>query len=383
MIRRCKKSRSARQARRGAVLPIVAVMVVALVGMLAFSVDLGYISVVRGQLQSGADAAALASASQLLDRDWLEGVSSQSTSNADAAAQRFASANVAGGVSLNLGSGDVVYGYIARPSDPACPFETDRRPYNSAQVTVQRTTVQNGELGLFFARIFNQGSLPLSARATATYEGNIGGFEFNDNYPGQKCLLLPFSLDYRIWDDALNEVIESNDNWAYDPVTQTAVPGKDGINEVKLFPTKKLAPGNFGTVDIGDSNNSASDLARQILHGPNKADFDLMGGKVELGPDGKLVLNGDTGISAGVKDELESIIGMPRIIPLHESVTGNGNNAMFTIVRFVGCVILEVKLTGGDKYVMIQPEFATDSTAIGGGPESDHSFVYKPLKLTR
>ena len=42
---------------------------------------------------------------------------------------------------------------------------------------------------------------------------------------------------------------------------------------------------------------------------------------------GKLYLNGDTGISAGVKDELASIKGQPRIIPIFSTVSGNGNNA--------------------------------------------------------
>ena len=48
---------------------------------------------------------------------------------------------------------------------------------------------------------------------------------------------------------------------------------------------------------------------------------------MEFDANGKLYLNGDTGISAGVKDELASIIGKPRIIPVFESVSGNGNNA--------------------------------------------------------
>ena len=77
------------------------------------------------------------------------------------------------------------------------------------------------------------------------------------------------------------------------------------------------------------------------------------------------------------------IVGQPRIIPLYSTVTGNGNNSRYTIVRWVGCVVLEVQLTGGNKYIMIQPEFAVDSTAVGGGPVSGNSFAYKPLQLSR
>ena len=55
---------------------------------------------------------------------------------------------------------------------------------------------------------------------------------------------------------------------------------------------------------------------------------------------------GDTGISAGVKDELASIIGQTRIIPVFSSVSGNGNNATYVIVRWVGVRVMAVKLTG-------------------------------------
>ena len=71
-----------------------------------------------------------------------------------------------------------------------------------------------------------------------------------------------------------------------------------------------------------------------------------IGGSLQFNASGVLHLNGDTGISAGVKDELASIIGQPRIIPIFSSVVGPGNNADYTIVKFVGVRILAVKLTG-------------------------------------
>lgn len=380
MTRFLRHLRTARHRRRGAVLPLVAALAVVVIGMLAFSVDLGYVSLVRGQLQSAADSASLAAASQLLDRDLLHGDDIQSLTEADAQANRFASANKGGGVSLALGSGDVVYGYIADPEDPNSPLLTDRRPYNSAQVTAQRTGGRNGELGLFFAPIFNRDAMDLDAKATATYEGNVGGFRFNDNYENQTCKLLPFTIKKSAWDAAFNGPL---DNWKRDPVTGAVTREPDGIFEVKLFPTRTTS-GNFGTVDIGSSGNSTADIVRQILHGPSKADLDLMGGACELGEDGKLILQGDTGVSAGFKDELLAIRGKPRIIPLYtEDPTGNGNNTQYVITHFVGCCVVEVKLTGGDKYVLIQPEFCCDTTAFGGGPESDRSFALQPLRLTR
>ncbi|MDQ3329873.1 MAG: pilus assembly protein TadG-related protein [Planctomycetota bacterium] len=382
MIGNLKSSPLRASKRRGAVLPLVAALAVVLIGMLAFSIDLGYISLVRGQMQSAADAAALASASQLFDRDLLSGGTTQSLTNADAQAAKFAAANAAGGVSLTIASSDVQYGYIADPRDPASPFDTTRTPYNSAKVKVQRTTARNGELGLFFARIFNQGSLPLEATATATYEGGVTGFKFNSNYSNQRCTLLPFTLDYDIWDKACAGL--GPDAWTHNskaPYGVTA--GADTVHEMKLYPTKNMTPGNFGTWDIGSGNNSSSDIERQILYGPNKADLDLMGGDVKLGSDGKLKVSGDTGISAGFKDALLAIKGQPRTIALHEKVVGNGDNSQYTLVRFVGCTILDVRLDTTNKYITIQPCHTVDPTAQGGGSGSSSNFVYTPLRLTR
>lgn len=379
MLHHAKTVRRSGHRRRGITLPLLAALIVVLIGLLAFAVDLGYISLVRGQMQTAADAAALASASQLLDRDWLQGDTSQSLAEADAQAGRFAAANRAGGVALKLGTGDVEYGYIANPRDPGSPFDVGRTPYNSARVTVQRTEAQNGELGLFFAKIFNRNSLPLQTSATATYEGAIGGFEFNDNDPHQKSLLLPYTVHVDHWEAAFTA---GSDLFGRNPETGEVTAVGDGILEVKLFPTSTTS-GNFGTIDIGSSDNSTSDIERQTLNGPSRADFEAMGRKFELGTDGTLVLDGDTGISAGVKDAMKQIEGQARIIPLYTTVTGDGDNSRFTITRFVGCTVVSVKLTGGDKHILIQPEFAIDPTAKGGGPESDHSFAFQPLRLTR
>ena len=105
---------------------------------------------------------------------------------------------------------------------------------------------------------------------------------------------------------------------------------------------------------------------------------------VKLDENGELELNGDTGISAGVKDELESIKGEPRIIPIFRTVTGPGNNAQYTIVCFAGVRILEVKLTGkmSSKRVIIQPAPMVAKGGIAGSGQTSQ-FVYSPVWLVR
>jgi hypothetical protein len=97
-------------------------------------------------------------------------------------------------------------------------------------------------------------------------------------------------------------------------------------------------------------------------------------------------LNGDTGISAGVKDELASIIGQPKVLPVFREVTGNGNNATYTIVDFVGVRVLDVKLTGSvsSKRVTIQPAAIVTSGAVWApGESSVGHFIYSPVWLVR
>ncbi len=93
------------------------------------------------------------------------------------------------------------------------------------------------------------------------------------------------------------------------------------------------------------------------MHGISEADCNELGKPLIFDSNGQLTLNGDTGISAGVKDELASIIGQTRVIPIFSSVTGNGNNAQYRIVKWAGVRILAVRLTGAmsKKMVMVQP----------------------------
>lgn len=111
------------------------------------------------------------------------------------------------------------------------------------------------------------------------------------------------------------------------------------------------------------------------------SDLSYRGGKLEFDNYGELVLGGDPGISAGIKDELEAITGMPRIIPIYRRLAGGGDNAAFTIVKFVGIRIMEVQLNGDAKQLIVQPANVitrgTIPTKTGG--TSDH--VFSPAYL--
>ncbi len=377
------KSPGRHRKRKGSILVLSALMLVVVFAMLANSVDLGYLCVVNTELKRCSDAAAMAATWQLLD----ERLAGRAVTGAQGpvfdAANSFAGSNPVAGSAPALSLADVEVGYLSDPSDPACVM-TFNAPdlYNAVRVHVRRTASQNGSIPLFFARVLGTNSMDMEDQATAAFINNVSGFRFPSS--GKNLDILPFALDLDTWNAMLAGV--GSDDWSWNPSSETVTAGPDGLLEMNLFPQGTGSPGNRGTVDIGSNNNSTADIARQILYGVSEADLAYHGGTLELDASGQLLLNGDTGISAGVKDELQSIIGQPKVIPLFASVSGPGNNAEYVIVQFVGVRVLEVKLTGSQssKRVMVQTAPVMSEGVINNpGSTVTSTYVYSPAWLVR
>ena len=80
---------------------------------------------------------------------------------------------------------------------------------------------------------------------------------------------------------------------------------------------------------------------------------------------------------------LTEIIGKPRTLPLYKTLTLNGDNATYTLVGFVGIRIVDLKLTGNKRYVLIQPAYVFDPTAVSGTGPGYSYLVGKPVHLAR
>jgi Flp pilus assembly protein TadG len=381
-----------KRTRKGNVLVLTAFLLIVMVAFIAFAVDLGYLQNARVEMQRSADAAAMAAAFELVDEDRLKGTPDMSD-DIEAARSRaiqYAGLNpvcttapVVNANSPNSASGDVVIGYRASDASYDTPLDTsDPTKFNAVQVRVRRTTGQNGEVPLFFGRALGRTGVAAEVLATAAVANNFGGFATPAE--GETLEILPFALDKQTWDNLINNGV-GTDNWRWDESAKQIVAGSDSIKEINLYPQGTGSPGNRGTVDVGGSNNSTADLARQILHGVSRQDMIDLGKPLEFNDNGQLFLNGDTGISAGVKDELASIKGQPRIIPIFESVADNGNNANYTIVQWVGVRVLDVKLTGSmsSKRVTIQPANATTKHGITKTGTQTSWFVFSPPYLVR
>ena len=372
-----------RRKRAGAIIVLTAVMMVLMFAFLAFAVDLGYVALVRTQLQATADSAALAGAYDLLQSHFADPEPTVATTQqqAQTSARYYAASNVvAGTTSTTLDDADITLGRLDLSAGLDAPLTfTDPSRYNAVQVRVRRVTDQNGEVPLFFARVLGINTAPSRASATAAFGDNFQGFgppaEGSPNLP-----ILPIALDEQTWDQLLAG--NTGDSWQWNPDTELVSSGQDGAREASLFPQGTGAPGNRGTVDIGKPNNSTKDLSRQIREGitaQDIADLQADNRSLEPGLDGTIMLNGDTGMSGGIKDDLASIIGQTRIIPIFSNVTGNGNNAEFTIVQFAGVRILAVKLTGkpSGRYVVIQPANVLIENGIPAPDDTQFSdFIY-------
>jgi len=274
---------------------------------------------------------------------------------------------------------------MSNPSSQSCAITTTPAGSvaNAVQVTVERTSDQNGQVPFFFAQALGYTQTSMSAQATAAFVNSFSGFKMPAD--GSNLNILPYALDEGTWN---NRSTNGTDGYSYNTSTKTVTAGSDGIPEVNLFPQGTGSPGNRGTVDIGPSNNSTSDISRQIVYGINQSDWNSFTGQgrsLTFNSSGSLYLNGDTGISAGVKDDLASIIGQTRIIPIFRSVSGNGNNAEYQIVKFVGVRILAVKLTGSasSKYVMVQPANIVVKGSIFQAGATASDYVYSPVWLVR
>ncbi len=375
--------RSSRRNRKGTALVLAVALMFVLFSFLAFGIDTGYLAQSRAEMQRTADASAMAGCWELYGNLEQGYELESSVTEVTLAAKDMAALNAVCLQAPVVPSNDIDIGFVPEMGEGDIQADSSL-PFYAVKVDVKKNQSNNGEVPFFFGRIFGNSGRPMEVSATAVMARQISGFSI-PAAESAKIDLLPFALDVETWDNMMSQVTTS-DGYVFDQTANEVRRGQDGIFEVNLYPQGTGSPGNRGTVDIGSSNNSTSDIARQIVDGISASDLTELGKPLVIDGSSPLELNGDTGISAGVKDELASIIGQKRIIPLFSRVTGNGNNAKYEITRWVGVRIMRVKLTGpmSRKELIVQPAHVVASTGViatTGSTVSDH--VLSPVLLVR
>ena len=357
---------TSRKLRKGNILVLSAFLMVIMCCFVAFAVDLGYLYTVRTEIQAAADSASLAAAGAMYDAPTALETNTYSSPPdpyevRDVAAE-YVRINGAAGYNTdgttpylqvernnaNNIDGDIVVGQLYDPSDQSSSLIPTETTPNSVLVRIHMQDGQANEpVSLFFAPIMQIFDADVSAEAIATVD-----------YP----TLLPFATSIDKW-NSLNTGGDG-DNLDYEPGNITT--GSDGIPEIQIFPQNNwngngMPPGNFGALDIGSSASGTNDLRRQIDLGPSGSDMAYHGGSLYAG----MVISGKTGVNGDIKTAFNGgnadgrsyagILGKTRYVPVYSSVTGNGTNSQFTIIKFVAARVMEVQMTGNPKSIVLQP----------------------------
>jgi Flp pilus assembly protein TadG len=348
-----RQRRHPRQRRRGAVLILVAIAMIPLLGMVALAVDYGYLLKEKTDLQGAADATALAAVLSLAP----EPDGYQDLVAVRAAAREYAAANA--GEGFTVLDEDIVIGRFV-PSTIYTNLQIDSSGVlDTVRVTLRRDTNANGGVALFFAKVLGFRDRPISATATAALQKASGLKEGSD--------ILPCAVPLVEWNGQ-----NIGDTWSIYGDGRIL---DDWGNEI---------PGNWGTIDVGAESNATSELNDQILNGLRQADLD------ELYSEGTIPTNthinafyamwldADTGLSAGLKHSVYEVIGKQRLVPIYDTLLGEGGDNMeahivnwgvvtISDAHFHGAINTHIEITksymyDGDLYA--QPDLSDEFNVI-------------------
>jgi Flp pilus assembly protein TadG len=380
--------------RPGAVAPLAALLMIPLLGMLAFSIDLSYAATVRSDLQSAADAAALAGASNMQQSfvqynyptitstqqsSIVSTVTGTSSGSPTKIAESTAASNKAGGVSITVPDADVTFGYTNTSGSYSSTYSAFP---NTIQVVTRRDSNQNGSLAFFFGPLLGVSSTNLTATARATiYVGNITSLQA---IAGIDSHILPVALDYKSWTNFMS----TGQN--RDGTTST---GPNGYPQLQVYPDPGNAPGQFGLLDVGPPQNNVPAFQTWIDDGvtPNDIDYLLNNNLIPVSPSAPEEWKGGPGMKSTLQSNFASVEGQPTLIPIFQAVqyspsyiaaSGNGQGSYYAIIGFVGVTVTTATARGSNMTIAVQPYGVTDPTTVINNPfpagESQSSISTSP-----
>jgi Flp pilus assembly protein TadG len=403
--------------RPGAVVPLFALLLVPLMGMLAFSIDVGWITLVKTDLQTAADAAALAGAEKLQAlyvQYFLPGQQNQNAILATATtntgtsdcpmytAEQFAQYNKAGNVSITVRDQDVTFSFMDSNGNFLQNYWanglTGGFP-NSITVTTRRDRIKNTPLSLFFGPIFGMYTKELTATATATiYSGDVTNLQVIAGVTGLSGVrphILPLALDYNIWTKFYTSGGYSPDgtkHFAANTVGSVVA----GYPELYVYQLGPQTPnygvafntsGSFALLDVGPPSNYTPAFRSWIDDGqtPNDINYLINQGLVPVSLAGPKQWKCGPGLTSTLQQDFYDQMGVPNLIPLfipasapagwqalstgpYQAGSNTGQNATYAIVGFAGVAISQADSTGSNLSISIQPCAVVDPTAYIQNP---------------
>jgi hypothetical protein len=375
--------------RPGAVAPLMALLAIPLLGMAAFSIDLGYLVLVQTDLQNAADAAALAGAEQMQNlfvqyyapgQTFQDGYLTYATTNVKPTgsvsglptgltpttgspmwnAKLYGKLNTAGGVNIHISEDDITFGY----TDSSGSYSTTYTGFpNTIQVIARRDDEKNGSVGLFFGPVFNKDSQSLRATARATiYTGDVTSLQ---KITGLDAHILPVALDVNIWDTFYSTGVSPDG---------TIHTGSNGNPQLHVYPNSTNTPGSFGLIDVGPAQNNSPAFSTWIDSGqtPNDIQYLLDNSLLPVSMSAPQAWKVGPGLKSTLLSDFQSQMGKSMLIPLftpastlpYTAASGNGQGATYAIVGFAGVAISQADGNGGNMDISLQPAAGIDATSV-------------------
>lgn len=335
--------------KRGAVAVYVAILLVVFIGFTALAVDIGYVMVVRNQLQNAADAAALAGCNKFYSHDDPVTLPfpEPNWQDAESEAAEAVTDNKADNKQLEVG--DIATGYwdITRSS---LGLKRDKSTYTptpndgpAIEVAIAKTGKKNaGAIVTFFAGILGIKTVDLAAQATAV-AASPGSVK-----PGS---LVPIAIAKEVAD-------------LYGGTNTTLI-----IGSSYHYPNSEA--GQWTTFDK-ELNNV--DAIRNLIDFGNPTALTI-GDKIWIQPGVKNTLYETPGQSKKVTIDSE-YAGKDVFLPIVDCIINDETHSWQTLVGFIGFHI-DYALGGSTKTVV--GHFISDPV-YGGGPIGPH---YGPLDRCR
>jgi hypothetical protein len=244
-----------RTGRRGAIVVWLPLALLASLGIIALAINYTRLWTIRVEMQSAADAAALACADTLVGDDLLRGTPSalpHLIQTASAQAIQYAANNAVLGQPFvllpnpdNLANGDIVFGTLDRPrgstfavaANVSDPTNTALATVNAVLINARLTRARGNAPSLLLGGLLGIASVDIHAASAAMLDRDVIGFRPLGQQPLKLAPLAIFSdptgKDSKSWQYQIEEK-NAPDNYRYDAATHMFVldAAGDGLPEM-------------------------------------------------------------------------------------------------------------------------------------------------------
>ena len=361
--------------RRGLTAPAVAIALLVSMAGLALILDRLWLEAAQLELTTAAEATALAAARQLAADDRLI-PNSDPAARLDAArtaAEAMAASNLVAGQppSFSVSANDILFGNYSPQQDGSIVFDTEADDPQTVRITLHRSRSRNNPVALFIRQVTGVPFGNVVRQADGTVNNRIAGIRPVSN---GTALILPLAIlkvdPSGNRQDAWNVQIEQRrgtDNFRYDTASRKPVPGDDGIPEIAV---RSLSRGgrpelcNLQVLDLGTGFDD-SKLRRQFQAGVSAEDLQAYDGWLNLADGTAFASSAD--LLSNERDDLESLLGEPRICLLFTAVvpTGQSSQTETTCTDFVAVRVMAVNdEADGSCTVVLQPTVVATRCAV-------------------